>query len=187
MNNAVVRVTAKEDRDAIVGLLAACPMFRPCEVAIGVEVLDEAVKSGPEGHYQSRTAFVEDAVVGWICWGPTPCTEATYDIYWIVVAEPHRGHRIGGSMLSAAEQEIRERGGRLAVVETSARSDYAATRKFYARHAYQQAAVVPDFYAPGDNKEIYVKPLQGLIPVCAIASAPSLQPEVHADDREKKA
>jgi hypothetical protein len=46
-------------------------------------------------------------------------------------------------------------------VETSGRADYDGTRRFYERHGYRATARIPDFYAPGDDQVVYVKPLQG--------------------------
>src|SRR5205809_1857885 len=49
--------------------------------------------------------------------------------------------------------------GRLIVVETSSRADYAPTRAFYERRGYTQAARLPGYYAPGDDLVIYLKDL----------------------------
>ena len=46
---------------------------------------------------------------------------------------------------------------RLIVVETAGREDYAPTRAFYEARGYRRAAVIPDFYAPGDDQVVYVK------------------------------
>ena len=42
-------------------------------------------------------------------------------------------------------------------VETSTRPQYAPTRAFYLACGYQLAAELPDFYAPGDGKAIFLK------------------------------
>ena len=60
---------------------------------------------------------------------------------------------------------VREMEGRLAgsarliVVETAGRPDYRPTRAFYEARGYRRAAVIPDFYAPGDDQVVYVKTL----------------------------
>ena len=38
-------------------------------------------------------------------------------------------------------------------------SQYESTRMFYSRRGYRQEALIPDFYAPGDAKIIYLKEL----------------------------
>ena len=160
MHRAEIRVTSPEDRKAIVGMVSATDMFRPCEVEIATEVLDDALEAGPEGHYKSRTAVFDGKPVGWVCWGRTPCAEGTWDIYWLVVDSSVRSRGLGQRLMDRAEEEIRGCGGRIAVVETSSRADYAGTRRFYVRRGYECCATVPDFYAPGDHKEILVRRLQ---------------------------
>jgi hypothetical protein len=49
---------------------------------------------------------------------------------------------------------------RLIMIDTSGRGDYAATRAFYQSRGYSIAAVIPDFYAPGDDQVIFSKPLE---------------------------
>jgi ribosomal protein S18 acetylase RimI-like enzyme len=44
-------------------------------------------------------------------------------------------------------------------VETSCSERYAPTRGFYQRLGFAEQARLPDFYAPGDGKVIYVKTL----------------------------
>jgi hypothetical protein len=52
------------------------------------------------------------------------------------------------------ETELKTRGARLLVVETSSRPDYAGTREFYARGGYSESARIRDFYAPADDRII---------------------------------
>jgi len=160
MHRAEIRVTSADDRRAIVNIVSATAMFRPCEVEIATEVLDEAIRTGESGHYQSRTAVFEGAPVGWVCWGRKPCTEETWDIYWLAVDGTYRSRGLGKRLIDLAEKEIRSSGGRLAVVETSSRADYDRTRQFYVKQGYTHCATVPDFYADGDHMEIFTKRLQ---------------------------
>jgi ribosomal protein S18 acetylase RimI-like enzyme len=102
-------------------------------------------------------AEINGETVGWICYGPTPCTIGTFDIYWIGVSSAWQGHGIGRALTAYAEQLIRDRGGRLFVVETSGRESYAPTRRFYEALGYEQAASIPDFYGPGDPRVIFTK------------------------------
>jgi hypothetical protein len=56
-----------------------------------------------------------------------------------------------------AERQIKKGGGHLAVVETSGKAQYVSTRRFYERIGYLESSRVWDFYAPGDDKVIYIK------------------------------
>jgi ribosomal protein S18 acetylase RimI-like enzyme len=96
---------------------------------------------------------------GWICYGPTPCTTGTFDIYWIGVSAKSQGKGYGRALLDHAEGDIRRKQGRLVVIETSGRPLYDATRGFYLKTGYCETARIPDFYAPGDARVIYSKAL----------------------------
>jgi len=155
-----IRRTIIDDRQPLLKLVEATKFFRPDELETAREVLDEAVKHGEEGHYQSFTAIdANGSPAGWVCYGPTPCTIGTFDIYWIAVDITRQSHGIGSSLLAFAEDCIRQRGGRLAVAETSGQPRYESTRHFYLRNGYTLSAQIPDFYAPGDDKLVYTKNL----------------------------
>ncbi|MBM4018551.1 MAG: GNAT family N-acetyltransferase [Planctomycetes bacterium] len=154
-----IRSSQPADRAAILGFVAATGVFRPDELLVAQEVLDDALAKGPGGHYLSFTAEVSGRPVGWVCVGPTPCTVRTFDVYWIAV-EPGRQRRgLGAVLMAHAERTMITRGARMAVVETSGRAAYDATRAFYRRLGYRETARLPDFYAPGDDKVVYAKAL----------------------------
>ncbi|MCL5282701.1 MAG: GNAT family N-acetyltransferase [Planctomycetes bacterium] len=152
-----IRWCQPEDRQVVLSFLAETGFFRPDEIDIARELIDSAIAEGPKGHYQSFVACVNAETVGWICWGPTPCTLGTYDIYWIGVSPAWQGRGIGRALTNFAEQAIAERGGRLFVVETSSREAYIPTRRFYEALGYWEAGRIPDFYGPGDDKVIFLK------------------------------
>jgi GNAT superfamily N-acetyltransferase len=145
------------DRGRIEDITRAVGLFRDGEIPVALEVFDEAVRAGPRGEpYCALGADVDGRLAGWICWGPTPCTLGTYDLYWMVVAPALQGTGIGTAML--AEMERRLAGiARLIVVETAGRADYAPTRRFYEARGYRAAATIPDFYAPGEDQVVFVK------------------------------
>ena len=130
-------------------------LFREAEVAIAGAMLDEALDGDDD--YRFLGAFDADDLVGYACWGPTPGTTGTYDLYWIAVDRPRQGQGVGTLLVSAVEQRLQTDGARLLVVETSSREDYTPTRRFYERRQYTRAATIPGYYAPGDDLVIYTK------------------------------
>jgi len=138
-------------------LTRATGLFREEEVATAVELFDESLAG--EDDYQLVGAFEGDQLVGYACWGPTPGTAATSDLYWIVVDRERHGSGIGTQLLREVEARLTAHGGRLVVVETSSRSDYAPTRSFYEARGYTRAATIRGYYAPGDDLVVYTKDL----------------------------
>jgi ribosomal protein S18 acetylase RimI-like enzyme len=142
------------DRGRIEEITRAVGLFRDDEIPVALEVFDGAVAGSPD--YLALGADVDGRLVGWICWGLTPCTQGTYDLYWMAVDPALHGGGVGTALLHEMEQRLAG-AARLVVVETAGRSDYAATRAFYEARGYRRTAVVPDFYAPGDDQVIYTK------------------------------
>jgi GNAT superfamily N-acetyltransferase len=107
-----------------------------------------------EGDYEFLGVFDEksDRLLGYACFGATPATDGTYDLYWLAVDPAAQGRGVGTALVRAVEQKLLDRGARLLVVETSSRPDYEGTRRFYARSGYMEAARVRDFYAPADDR-----------------------------------
>jgi ribosomal protein S18 acetylase RimI-like enzyme len=145
-----------EHRAAVEAFMRRIGLFRPDEVPVALEVFDAAV--GGDASYTAIVAERDGRAAGWACWGPTPCTLGTYDMYWLAVDPAHHGAGIGSRLV--AEMERRLTGvARLIVVETAGRPDYEPTRAFYEARGYRRTATIPDFYAPHDDLVVYVKGL----------------------------
>lgn len=154
-----LRPPSPSDRSRVGEIVRATRVFRPEEVAIALEVFDGAVTK-PGVDYHALGAYDDlGLLLGFTCYGNTPCTEATWDLYWIAV-DPG-GHRrgVGRALMEAAEHAIARANGRLLVVETSSRPEYGPTRAFYEALAYRATARIPDFYAAGDDLIVYTKRL----------------------------
>jgi ribosomal protein S18 acetylase RimI-like enzyme len=132
-------------------------LFREAEVATAVELLDEALAGDDD--YRFLGAFDGPELIGYACWGPTPDTAGTWDLYWIAVDRERHGQGIGTRLVEAVERRLRADGGRLIIVETSSRTDYGPTRAFYEARGYAKTATIPGYYAPGDDLVIYTKDL----------------------------
>lgn len=146
------RPMTAEDRASLLRILASTPEFKPIEVEVAREVIDDYLKHGLEYGYTIQVAEDEGQVLGYVSFGQTPCTEGTWDIYWIVVDKAKRGRSIGKALSAVAEKTIKEAGGRLIIIETSSIPSYENTRKFYLSRGYEVIATIPDFYAVGDDK-----------------------------------
>jgi len=150
---------AIKDKTAIVRMLQNMPEFKPAEILIAEEVLDSYLRDSTESGYYVLVAEIDSLIAGYICYGPTPLTEGTWDIYWVAVAPNRQSQGIGKSLLSFAETAIKELKGRMAVIETSSKPEYETTRHFYLGQGYDLTCRIADFYAVGDDKLIMVKSL----------------------------
>jgi ribosomal protein S18 acetylase RimI-like enzyme len=156
-----LRQLTRSDRDRVEEITRAVRLFREDEIPVALEVFDEAMRDGAaQNPYSVLGADSDGRLAGWICWGPTPCTSGTYDLYWLAVDPEFQGGGIGGALLQEMEHRLRAVA-RLIVVETAGRADYAGTRAFYQARGYSPVATIPDFYAPGDDQVVFVKRVSG--------------------------
>ncbi|HEU4748057.1 MAG TPA: GNAT family N-acetyltransferase [Gemmatimonadaceae bacterium] len=163
-----IRPLAAADRDGVCRILEGAGNFTADEVAIALELVDEWIELGEESGYLTYVLDSPadgDGVLGYVCFGPTPLTESTYDLYWIAVDKSkHRGG-VGRRLLKFTEEEVIRRGGKLLLVETSSQETYGGTIQFYERTGYELAGRIKDYYKPDDDKLIFAKALAAAVQV----------------------
>jgi ribosomal protein S18 acetylase RimI-like enzyme len=160
----------RADRDALMAILRATSVFSPEEIDVAVSLFDDAIADDDDvqstappasSNYAFLGAFTpEDELAGFACYGPTPDTDRTWDLYWIAVDPAHGRAGFATQLLAEVERRLLGHKARLVVVETSSRSEYAPARSFYSRRGYAEQARVPGFYAPGDDRIILTKRIE---------------------------
>ena len=153
----LIRPLQPQDRSSILELLEQTNMFTEPEVAIALELVDVVLAKPEQTDYIIYVYEAEKVVVGYYCIGPTPATDGTFDLYWIVVAPAGQGRGIGGTLDRHAEILVRSMGGRLIIAETSSQPKYEMTRKFYLRRGYTELSRIRDYYCVGDDLIVYGK------------------------------
>lgn len=169
-------------RHQIEQIVRATGVFSEAEIGVALELFDVSFKGGigmgvgmgtesgsapipiPISHsavqrsdYEFVGAFDGKQLVGYACFGATPSTDRTYDLYWIAVHPSAQRTGAGAALMSEVEGRLETRRARMVVIETSSRDDYAPTRRFYHKLGYEEAARLRDFYAPGDDRVVLSK------------------------------
>lgn len=155
-----LRKMTKRDKQPLMSILRDTPEFTPPELIVAEEVIDCYLQDPVHSGYSILIAECDSSVCGYLCYGPTPLTQGTWDLYWAAVARKMRGKGIGKALWEKAEDDIMKDGGRLAVIETSSKPDYEQTRRFHEARGYKNVGRIADFYAPSDDMLIYVKRLK---------------------------
>ena len=154
----MIRPMEPRDKGPVLGLIRTTGFFTAAEVGVAEELMDLYLEKPEQKDY--HVVVVEDDrkdAVGYITWGPTPLAEDAYDLYWMTVAPSEQGQGRGKALVRWLEDEVRRRGGRLIIIETSSQPKYHGTRQFYIDLDYKEVARVPDFYRAGDDRVIYAK------------------------------
>jgi ribosomal protein S18 acetylase RimI-like enzyme len=145
------------DRPRIVELLESIAAFTPEERAVAIELCDARIAHPESDDYRFILGFSDAAdgerLAGYVCYGRTPMTQATYDLYWIATSPSFARSGVARTLLGRMEGEIGRAGGGLVRVETGSLEDEAV--HFYDAMGFHRTATIPDFYATGDDLIIF--------------------------------
>lgn len=148
------------DIETIADMVEISGFFSEEEVEIAIELAEDKLDKQGVSSYCFLFAELDNRVVGYSCYGLIPATQASYDLYWIVVSKDMRGGGLGKRIMAETEKLIFAQGGRQIYAETSSRDQYKPTHKFYENCGYIKEAFLKNFYAEGDGKFIYSKILK---------------------------
>ena len=165
----IIRPMAAADRSGVFKILETAENFTPEEVGTALELIDEWLELGDHSGYLTyvfeEQGEVESRVWGYVCFGKTPLTASTYDLYWIAVDKSKHRSGVGRKLLKFAEEEVARRGGKLLLAETSSMETYGGTIAFYEKTGYELVGKIVDYYKPGDDKLIFAKKVPAPSPV----------------------
>ncbi len=147
------------DPGSVEGIVNSSGFFRPDEVPVAVELINEGLEKGKDSGYEFVFVDVEGRTAAYACFGSIPCTLYSYDLYWIATHEDFRGMGLGKIVLWEVEKAVAALGGKAVYIETSCLPKYEPTRAFYLKNDYIEKARFDDFYNDGDDKVVYVKRL----------------------------
>jgi ribosomal protein S18 acetylase RimI-like enzyme len=155
----MIRPTVPADTPELLAITAGTGLFTDADVETLDTVLTEYHdETAAQGH---RCATIEQAgkIIGFTYFAPSPMTDRTWDLWWIVVSKQIQARGVGGKLLRHAEDAARAENGRLMEVPTSSLPSYDLTRRFYLKNGYDVAAILKDHYADGHDMVIFSKRL----------------------------
>ena len=121
------------ERPDIERVTRAAGNFHGDELSTPLELFDGYLRDPKASGYNFLSARLDGRVVGFTCYGPTPLTEATYDLYWIVTEAGAQGRGVGRRLFESTIAIIKDDGGRLLMIWTSGTPEYENARAFYQR------------------------------------------------------
>ena len=155
-----IRPLQQKDRTRLQSILISTRFFTPEEVEVAMEVIDIVLTDPNQRDYKIDCMVDDqDQAIGYICYGPVPLTQSTFDLYWIAVDPTFQGEGIGSKLLDFLEKNLRDMGGRMILADTSSISQYERTQRFYLKEGFQEVARVPDYYSPSNDRITYCKRL----------------------------
>ncbi len=90
---------------------------------------------------------------------PEKLTNGTYNLLAIGVSQDTQRNGVATEMMTYIEQQLKQKDGRILIVETSSDDAQIGARKFYEKIGYNQMAVIKDFWNEGEDKIVFWKKL----------------------------
>ena len=153
----MIRKLVKDDREQIQSILRETKHFNDDEIKVALELIDIYLNDEKQQDYIIYVYETDGRTEGYICYGKRPLTDWTYDLYWIAVDPNIHGKGIGSSLVKHMEEDLKSKGGKIILIETSGKAGYENERKFYTKNGYSVQTIIKDFYRAGDDLYIYCK------------------------------
>jgi len=155
-----IRPLLEKDRAKLLSVLIKTRAFTSAEIDVAMELIDMVLKDRVQKDYQIDCMVDDqDLAIGYICRGPTPMAQGTFDLYWIAVDPDFQEHGAGSKLLGFLEEEVKARGGRMILADTATVPQYEKTQRFYVKNGFQQVARIPDYYYPGNDRITFCRRL----------------------------
>jgi ribosomal protein S18 acetylase RimI-like enzyme len=154
------------DRPLVAALLRSLSAFSYEERTVALELVDHRLAHPTSDDYRFILSFSSpesgglEELAGYLCYGRTPLTRSTYDLYWIVTSPAYARSGVARGLLARLESEIAREGGGLVRVETGSREGHGGAVHFYDAVGFARTATIADFYAPGDDLIVFTKRLR---------------------------
>lgn len=150
-----IRPVTQADIDGLKTVLDSCGLFPS-------EYLDEMISDYFNNSYSQDiwfTFIVNDRPVAIGYCVPEKLTNGTYNLLAIGVSENAQRKGIANEMMNYLERQLKSKGGRILIVETSSDDAQIGARKLYEKIGFTKEAVIRDFWNDGEDKIVFWKKL----------------------------
>jgi len=126
-----IRPLVEKDRASLLSMLIKTRSFTSAEIDVAMELIDIVLKDQIQKDYQIYCMVDDqDQAIGYICYGPTPITQGTFDLYWIAVDPDFQKQGVGSNLLDFLGKVVKELKGRMILADTSSIPHYEKTQNF---------------------------------------------------------
>src|SRR5262249_1083177 len=143
----MIRPAVLADTPLLLELTAGTGVFKPYEVEVLREVLDDYHAGAKGAGHAAVVAELDGEIAGYAYYAPDVLADRAWYLYRIAVSHRLQGRGLGRALLRFAEDDIRRRDGRLLFIETSSLPHSELTRRFYLGNGYEITGVLRDFYS----------------------------------------
>lgn len=143
-------INPQTDRESVINILKKIKEFNERDIETCLYVFDGILK----GEYEGIFVYLNEKLVGFLFFVKNSLTLDVFELLWIVVDPDFHRNGLGSMLMNNFLEEIKKRNARLVILHTS--EHYSKAKILYTRFGFKCEAIIKDFYAPGDSKEIWI-------------------------------
>lgn len=149
----MIRASVQDDIPSLIALAESIDIFPAEHLEILEEMLTDFFESPDEqDRFWLTDEDDDEGIVGMIYCEPEQMTSGTWNLRLIAVAPDLQDMGRGGLLLEFLEDHLRQKMGRLLLVDTSGTEDFESVRNFYSKYGFREEALIRNFYEEGDDK-----------------------------------
>src|SRR5690606_22775412 len=132
-----IHTLKRQDRPLMDNFIRELDTFTDEEKAVIHELLDIFLYQEKQKDYHFDIAVIDQNIAAFICYGPTPMSVNTYDLYWIATHPNYRKNGLAHELIESMKTRMRSSGAKKIRIETSSQELYHGTQKFYERENFK--------------------------------------------------
>ena len=154
-----IRDVADDDREALIDLCQITGLFQPNELKELSSMLSAYFEGSLDDTHKWLTDEEDGELIGVAYYAAETFADGVANLFLIAVHPDCQREGKGSKLLLHIEKELKQKGDRLLIIETSGLESFTATRAFYHKNGYEEEARIRDFYKLGEDKIIFRKAL----------------------------
>jgi ribosomal protein S18 acetylase RimI-like enzyme len=152
----MIRPTEKTDTQAILQMIGESGQFDEGGLAYVQAKLETHLSSDSDEIWLTA----DDGDVVGVAYCAPELADGAWNLLMLWTRADRHGKGFGTALVQKIEQELQQRHARLLIVETSGLPAFAPARSFYAKCGFLHEASIKNFFAAGDDKLVFTKPLE---------------------------
>ena len=154
----MIRLATRNDEQGVADLAVDSGLFAAGDAGIVTTMMADYFGSKSD---QNHLCVIDehDGPLAVASYEAAPATDRTWYLTMIAVRLSRQGQGRGATLMRHVEDDLRARGQRLMLVQTSGLPTFSRARAFYVRCGYEQEARVRDYYEPDEDMILFRKAL----------------------------
>ena len=154
----MIRPATRKDAQDVADLAVDSRLFTADDAGIVTTMMADYFGSNSD---QNHLCVIDedDELLAVAYYQAAPATDRTWYLTMIAVRPSRQGQGHGATLLRHVEDDLRARGQRMLLVQTSGLPTFRRARAFYERCGYEQEARARDYYESGDDMILFRKAL----------------------------